>query len=91
MTGASMNRKRQREIAYLKLNKSGTGYSIAAQPSHAPSLAEHFLNKSVPFVRQGTNGSAALLEFSEGKNGEYLEKLLREWKDKFVSGGEQYW
>jgi hypothetical protein len=86
-----MNKKRQREIAYIKLNKKGTGYAIVAQPTHAESLSEHFGNKSVSFVKQGRGGAENLLEFPEGKDGEYLERILKEWKEKFVSGGEQYW
>ena len=87
-----MNRKRQREISYIKLNKKETGYCVVAQPVHALSLAKHFLHRQVPLVKQrkGMN-SEDLLEFSGGEDGEYLEKILTEWKERFVSGGEQYW
>jgi hypothetical protein len=31
-----------------------------------------------------------LLEISGGEDREYLEEILLEWKERFVSGGEPY-
>ena len=86
-----MNKKRQREISYIKLVQKETGYSIGAEPLHAESLAKHFLNKSVPFVKQGKGGGTEdLLKFSGEEDGAHLENILRDWKERFVSGGKQF-
>jgi hypothetical protein len=86
-----MNRKRQREISYLKLRKNENGYTILAQPAHAQRLAAHFQSRVVAFQRQGQGaGREEALEFSTREQGDHLEKLLQEWKESYVSGGGQF-
>jgi hypothetical protein len=87
-----MNKKRQREIAYLKLNKNGRGFTMLIQAAHAQRLMDHFLNKSVSFVQHGQGAEAeAFLEFAEGEDIARLERLLQEWKENFVSSGDHFW
>jgi hypothetical protein len=86
-----MNKKRQREISYIKLSKNEKGYSIGVQPIHAKSLAKLFMNRLVPLASSGKGvGSEDLLEFVGNEDGECLGKILQEWKERYVSGGEQY-
>jgi hypothetical protein len=86
-----MNKKRQREISYIKLRKKENGYTILAQPAHADSLAVHFQSRVVALQRPSKGaGPEDALEFSAREEGDHLEKLLREWKESYLSGGGQF-
>ena len=85
------NYREKAQALSRNVGKKDSGYSIVAQPIHAESLAKHFRSKLVSFARQGKGiGSEDLLQFSGRGDGESLGEILQEWKEKYVSGGEQY-